>query len=73
MIFKDPITDDGTKKSLTGCVVVRDDLTEDGSLVCRDGLSFDHIEPSLLETTFLNGELLIDEDLATIRERLADG
>jgi len=69
MIFKDPKTDDGTKKSLKGRVCVFD-IPNDG-LVAVDG--FDNVSDvpdDLLQTVYRDGELLVDHTFAEIRERL---
>lgn len=69
-IFKDPITDDGTKRSLTGRVVV---LEQDGEIIVKDGLTIDeqlsYEKEDLLETVFVNGKLIRDERFADIRAR----
>lgn len=71
-IIKDPITDDGTKKSLTGRVVVVEN--KDGVLEATDGLSigdqvyYEHVD--LLEDVFMDGKLMRDQSLAEIRERV---
>ena len=90
MLFKDPKTDDGTKRSQRGRVVVarkEDVLTEhpdfdfsiltgdqeQNDLVWKDGLyeaEAHYSNWNVLQTVFLDGELLVDESLATIRERL---
>lgn len=68
-IFKDPVTDNGTKKSARGllCVVKGED--------CRPTLVQDVTEEEektgLLRTVFLDGKLMVDDTLAQIRERLA--
>ena len=71
MIFKDPITDDGTKKSLKGMAVVVDNM---GKLECIDELDIkgreSYKEIDLLQDIFLDGKLLFDDSLACIRERL---
>lgn len=74
-LLKDPKTDDGTKKSLTGMVaVVKSALSEE--LVAIDHLdaealaSSDVEEYDLLETVFENGVLVRDQSLAEIREIL---
>lgn len=64
-IYKDPVTDDGTKKSLQG--LVRVNRNEAGELFVIDNCDSDY--PSLLETVFLDGELLKDESLGEIRKR----
>lgn len=67
-IIKNPKTDDGTKVSNTGRVAV---VEEDGNLKCVDGLSKDTEYPGdLLRTIFKDGELLVEDTFATIRERL---
>tara|TARA_R110001606_G_scaffold104373_4_gene227930 strand:+ start:202 stop:1686 length:1485 start_codon:yes stop_codon:yes gene_type:complete len=72
-IFKDPITDDGTKKSQTGMVgVVLDDK---GDMVCVDGLSMEEeedLEGNLLETIFVNGIIMNRTTLSEIRTRLKE-
>jgi nicotinamide phosphoribosyltransferase len=68
-IFKDPVTDDGTKKSNTGAVAVQ---KTPGGLIAVDGLSINHVENDLMELVFRNGELLKFTTLAEIRERLQD-
>jgi nicotinamide phosphoribosyltransferase len=69
MIFKDPVTDDGTKKSNTGCVAVLDDAV--GSIACIDELPLSaEVEGDKLRTIFKDGEMIIDDSLAQIRERL---
>ena len=75
-IFKDPITDDGTKKSLTGrVVVVRNALTKE--LVAKDGLSIVgqdfSADMDFLEDVFVDGELVREQTLADIRARLRRG
>lgn len=67
MIFKDPSTDDGTKKSNRGAVAVQE---VNGELVCIDELSIYHDEPDHMQVVFRNGDLRIDDTLANIRERL---
>lgn len=72
-LLKDPKTDDGTKKSLTGRVIVTD---EGGEIIAQDGLSLDGefevvgAVGNLLETVFLNGELVREQSLAEIRQLL---
>lgn len=67
-IFKDPITDDGTKKSLKGLLsVYRDD---DGELKVKDQCTKQEEEMGLLRTVFEDGELQHETDLGTIREMI---
>ncbi len=67
-IFKDPITDDGMKKSAKG--LLRVDKV-DGEYVLRDCVTKEEEAGGELREIFRDGKLLIDEDLKTIRERLA--
>lgn len=75
MIMKDPKTDDGTKKSLTGKVIVK--VNKEGELEVTDGLDSSTEEyyssrgVNRLETIFEDGLLQRDESLADIRKRLA--
>lgn len=71
LIFKDPKTDSGLKKSQKGRVVV---LDSPEGIVYKDGLykkdadALDYID--LLQPVFRNGQLLVDQSLSEIRERL---
>jgi nicotinamide phosphoribosyltransferase len=67
-IFKTPKTDDGTKNSQRGRVVV--ERAENGSLVWRDGLSLtDHVPTNLLIDRFVDGKAVNPTTLADIRAR----
>jgi nicotinamide phosphoribosyltransferase len=67
-IFKDPKTDDGLKKSQKGCVAV---VLRDGHLVVTDGHGLtEQIPGDHLVEVFRDGQLLVDQSLASIRARL---
>jgi nicotinamide phosphoribosyltransferase len=67
-IFKDPKTDDGTKKSQKGKVVV---LEDGNSFKFKDGLYLkDIVEGDMLEEVFRDGKLLVDVAFSGIRARL---
>lgn len=72
MIFKDPKTDNGTKKSQKGLVAVTED--EDGNISYFDNmvaLDYLHIEDEdLLEVVFEDGTLVRNEFLSDIRARV---
>ena len=79
-IFKDPKTDDGTKKSQKGKVVVyREPGTEEIKL--KDGFSLNesiylqvdgkNVDLDLLTEVFRDGKLLVDQKFSEIRARLA--
>lgn len=71
-IFKDPITDDGTKKSATGRVAIAP--RPDGKMKLIDGLNSEEEKGTesynLLETIFENGVSVKEVTLQEIRTRL---
>jgi nicotinamide phosphoribosyltransferase len=67
-IFKDPITDDGTKKSATGLLCVSTD--NEGKLVLADKVSWDGEANGKLQTIYKDGKFSNVTDLETIRKRL---
>lgn len=66
-LFKDPKTDDGTKKSARGYLRVE---YEGGKFVLYDQQSIEQEAEGLLEPMFADGELLRIETLDAIRKRL---
>ena len=72
LIFKNPKTDDGTKKSQKGMVAVLKD--ENDNLYFKDGLYQKDkdalIDVDLLKPVFENGKLLKETSLKEIRDRL---
>lgn len=64
-IFKDPKTDDGTKKSLKGLICVQKD--ESGKYYAIDQVSKEIEDTGCLKTVFLNGELVNPTNLKEIR------
>lgn len=66
-IFKDPITDNGVKKSARGLLQV---TLKDGEYVLRDQVSKKEEEQGELITVFEDGELLVDPTLTEIRGRI---
>jgi nicotinamide phosphoribosyltransferase len=67
-IFKDPITDDGTKKSARGLLCVKRD--EKGKLYLKDRCTEEEErDESLLTTVFCNGNYIV-ESFAAIKQRL---
>ena len=70
-IFKDPITDNGTKKSACGLLKVERFEGSHGSvLVLRDQVSKEEEAQGLLETVFEDGKLIKETSLKEIRKRL---
>ncbi|RZL69369.1 MAG: nicotinate phosphoribosyltransferase [Pedobacter sp.] len=65
-IFKDPITDDGTKKSAKGLMKIE---LENGKYKLLDQVSWETEQTGELVEVFRDGKLLIDHTLAEIRER----
>jgi len=66
-IFKDPATDDGTKKSAKG--LLRVDLV-DGEYVMRDQVTWDEEAGGELKTVFKDSKLYNQTTLAEIRKRI---
>ncbi len=66
-IYKDPVTDDGTKKSARGLVRIE---KEDGEYVLYDEQTWDQEAGGELLEVFRDGELLVEHTLADIRARV---
>ncbi|WP_286965692.1 nicotinate phosphoribosyltransferase, partial [Flavobacterium sp. UBA4854] len=66
-IFKDPITDDGTKKSAKGLMKI--DLI-DGKYHLTDNVSWEEEKQGELKEVFRDGKLLVDQSLSEIRTRV---
>lgn len=66
-IFKDPITDSGTKKSARGLLRVE---LENGEYVLYDQQTPEQEKMGELRTVFKNGKMVVDESLEDIRDRL---
>lgn len=66
-IFKDPITDNGDKKSLKGRVCVD---KNNGVIVVKDQCSTEEEKQGLLQTVFEDGKLIIETSLQEIRQLL---
>ena len=70
-IFKDPKTDDGTKKSAKGLMqVYRDSST--GKLALKDQCSWEEESKGELKTVFKDGKLTVDWTLEQIRVRVRE-
>lgn len=70
-IYKDPITDDGTKKSAKGLLCV-DRNPETGKLELEDQVTKDRESQGEMITVFKDGILLVDQSLSEIRARVAE-
>jgi len=66
-IFKNPVTDDGTKQSATGLLQVK---KENGRYVLVDKVSKDAEVKSELKTVYKDGKLIKEHTLGEIRKRL---
>jgi len=66
-IFKDPITDDGTKKSAKGLMKI--DLV-DGVYHLTDDVSWEEEKQGELKEVFRDGKLLVDQSLNDVRARV---
>jgi nicotinamide phosphoribosyltransferase len=67
-IFKDPVTDDGIKRSATGLLQVK---KENGRFVLYDKVTWEQEQKSELKTVFKDGKLVKEFSLAEIRALLA--
>jgi len=63
-IYKDPITDDGTKKSARGLIKIT--KSEDGYQL-KDQVTWEEEKQGELKEVFRDGKLLIDQSLVEIR------
>lgn len=68
-IFKDPITDDGTKKSARGLLQVKG---TNGNYKLKDRATWEEENDSELQPVFLNGKILRYENLSDIRKRVSE-
>ena len=66
-IFKNPVTDDGTKMSATGLLKVK---MENGKFVLLDSVTWKEEKQGELKTVFKNGKLIKEFTLNEIRQRL---
>ena len=67
-IFKDPITDDGTKKSATGLLCVKSDMDDNYTLI--DKCTPVGEQTGSLHAIYMNGEFHNETTLTKIRELL---
>lgn len=68
-IFKNPVTDDGTKQSATGLLQVK---KVNDKYVLVDKVNKESEEKSELKTVYKNGKLVREYSLSEIRKRLLD-
>lgn len=66
-IFKDPITDDGVKKSAKGLLMVYE---EDGEILLKDQCTWEEESQGLLQIIFEDGKFYNETTLTRIREKL---
>jgi len=68
-IFKDPVTDNGMKKSAKGLLKV---IEEKGKFILKDGITWDELEAedNLLKIRYKDGEFFNTTTFEEIRERL---
>lgn len=79
-IFKDPVTDDGTKKSAKGLLCVKEIMTADGlgklhhsGYQMIDQCTPEQEEEGALLTVFLDGKLVKEYTLEEVRENVKKG
>lgn len=66
-VFKDPVTDDGAKKSLRGLIAVFKD--DNGNYYPKDRATWDEVRKCEFRSVFKNGKLLFETSLSEMRER----
>ena len=66
-IFKDPITDDGTKKSAKGLMKIE---LENGKYKLIDQVSWEQEKQGELKEVFRDGKLLVEHSLIDIRKQV---
>ena len=66
-IYKDPVTDDGTKKSAKGLMKI---IKENGEYQLIDQVSWEEEKQGELREVYRDGKILIDEKLSEIRLRV---
>ena len=66
-IFKDPITDDGTKKSAKGLMKIE---LENGKYKLLDQVTWEQEKQGELKEVFRDGKLFIDHSLIDIRKQV---
>jgi nicotinamide phosphoribosyltransferase len=66
-IFKDPKTDDGTKKSAKGLLAVHE---VNGELKLKDECTWEEEKQGLLQVVFENGKIANEQSLSEIRKRI---
>lgn len=69
-IFKDPKTDDGTKKSARGLIRIQKNCV--GEYVMDDQVNRETEKEGELKTVYKDGKLIIETSLAEIRKRMAE-
>jgi len=70
-IFKTPKTDSGMKKSAKGLLAVYKDA--DGEFYMKEQATWEEMHNCEYKMLFKDSELMFDDTLANIRERLAKG
>lgn len=68
-IYKDPVTDDGTKKSARGLIQI---VKEGNTYKMNDCITWEEEAEGELKEVFRDGELLVDEKLSVIRARVRE-
>lgn len=66
-MYKDPITDDGTKKSKKGLLKVYEN---EGSIAVKDSCTREEESESVLETVFIDSKMTYETNLDEIRNRI---
>lgn len=72
VVYKDPKTADGTKKSAKGLLRVDwgGKAKEPAHYILRDNVTLQEEAGGMLETVYKDGNILVDEKFSRLRERL---
>lgn len=69
-VFKNPVSDDGTKKSLKGLLCVAHDWFKDGEIIVETECTPQRESEGLLQVIYEDGKFYNQTTLEEIRERL---
>ncbi len=67
-IFKDPKTDNGTKRSAKGLIKLEE---HEGTIVMKDQVSWEEEKEGVLKTVYLDGVLTQEQTLQEVRDQIA--
>lgn len=69
-IYKEPVTDDGTKKSLRGLIGVFEDANGYGVLFAKEQCTWEEESQGLLQVIYEDGKFFNQTTLTEVRQKL---